>query len=234
MKSVRKLFAVLVLCISVMASTSVVQAATAYSGLTLFPSYNGIGFSGQTSITISSGKAHAGAKVMASPSASAGLMGVQARLYRSSGALVTSSSTVYNSAGTSSISVSTSKVSGGGNYYGSGIAYVYKGNGYNTYSMPQSPIQGLSVKEISRNQKGEIYGSEYFLNMQGISPDLILAIGTNGKEGYVRAEDLNSEVNTLEEALMYVPADFEIPLYEEDGETIIGSFLVEVPEVIEE
>lgn len=92
-----------------------------------------------------------------------------------------------------------------------------------------SPAQTLSEVDVVRNENGEIYGSECDLLPCGIQPDLISAIGVDGTEGYVRDEDINYAPQTLEEALTYTSINREIPLYEEDGETVIGSFLVETP-----
>ena len=74
--------------------------------------------------------------------------------------------------------------------------------------------------EIQKNESGEIYGSEIFLNLIGIQPDLILAVGTNGETGYVKASDLDmDEATTPEEAIeqMNNYVSYIIPLYESDG-----------------
>lgn len=83
---------------------------------------------------------------------------------------------------------------------------------------------------IRTNQNGEIYGSELFLSEIGVEPDLILAIGINNVCGYVRASDLEPVINSPEEALEYqqtLEPSKTIPLYEEDGTTIIGSFVID-------
>ena len=113
---------------------------------------------------------------------------------------------------------------------------------YVTYTTEPTPYvsKGGSVMEvrnsagdeisIQSNVKGEIYGPECELNEIGIEPDLILAMGKDGTVGYVKAADLEGpEINTPEEALadqMQRPGQREIPLYLEDGETVIGSFVV--------
>ena len=57
---------------------------------------------------------------------------------------------------------------------------------------------------------------------------LILAMGNGGTIGYVKSADLEGpEVRTPEEALAYQrqrPDRREIPLYAEDGVTVIGTF----------
>ena len=55
------------------------------------------------------------------------------------------------------------------------------------------------------------------------------AIGVDGTEGYVKEADINAVPQTLEEALEYTPTAYEVPLYEEDGETVIGTFIFVLP-----
>lgn len=58
---------------------------------------------------------------------------------------------------------------------------------------------------------------------------MILAEGTGGTIGYVKAADLNAgEVSSPDGVLIYqeMASLRTIPLYESDGETIIGSFVV--------
>ena len=77
------------------------------------------------------------------------------------------------------------------------------------------------------NENGQTYGSASACNYEDL-PDLIQAVGTNGKEGYVYRTDLECEQpNNPEEAVEYVKRwqkSRTIPLYENDGITIIGDF----------
>lgn len=78
--------------------------------------------------------------------------------------------------------------------------YNSKGT-YDTLSTMKTPYVTLSSElqniEITQNNAGEIYGSEYFLNPK--SP----------------AEAVNGENN-----------DYSIPLYDKEGLTVIGTFTV--------
>ena len=58
--------------------------------------------------------------------------------------------------------------------------------------------------------------------------DLMLAEGENRTNGYVKKEDLNGpQPKTPEEAVKLNEAKpREIPLYDVDGETVIGKFFV--------
>lgn len=92
--------------------------------------------------------------------------------------------------------------------------------------MYSSPIQTAALTPICTNENGKIYGSEYFLNTNGIEPDLILAEGISGIEGYVKSEDINKYADSLEEAMNFDSSTYTIPVYNVDGETIIDYFIV--------
>lgn len=78
------------------------------------------------------------------------------------------------------------------------------------------------------NEFGETYG------VQGdspVSPDLIRVSASNGATGYVRSKDLNGPTPTSpEQAMEWQEANKgksrEIPVYKEDGRTVIGSFRI--------
>jgi hypothetical protein len=78
------------------------------------------------------------------------------------------------------------------------------------------------------NENGQTYG------IQGdspIPPDLIQAMTTDGKTGYVLAKDLEQPMpDSPEQALEWQKANAgktrSIPVYEQDGRTIIGEFII--------
>ena len=83
------------------------------------------------------------------------------------------------------------------------------------------------------NSKGETYGPN-MPEVYGSSPDLVLAMGTKGEEGYIRASEADyggypGTVNNPEEALAYMewlktqPATRYVPLYDSEG-NVIGQF----------
>lgn len=164
-----------------------------------------------------------------------GYLGVNARMYNSSGTLIKSSGWEYNDTPLLGIANMTPiYYTSAGTYYGRGQVRVYNGNGYNIYTTTRSPyIQAHSLKnlEINVNENNEIYGSEYFLEQYDIHPDLISAIGDNGNEGYVKATDLEEpEPNSLADAVKYqknLQSERKINLYENDGITVIGTYTVE-------
>ncbi len=87
-----------------------------------------------------------------------------------------------------------------------------------------------AAKGYPVNSKGETYGSEGMSEVYGSSPDLVLAMGTNGEEGYIRwSDDPGSCVRNPDEAMVYMewqkterPAMY-IPLYDCEG-NVIGRF----------
>lgn len=229
-KNKKKLFAVL-LCVLILSSSVVVQAYTESSWL-IFPSVEGVTYKGKTSTHGNGSAMWANATTMASKGVAGGRMGSLARLYLN-GSLVKSTGVIYNDGGAQSIIASTPTNSTRGNYKAGGTSYIYNPStgSYSAHTLINSPAQTFSDSEVEiiRNENGEIYGSEYELLLYGIQPDLVSAIGVDGTEGYVKEADINAVPQTLEEALEYTPTAYEVPLYEEDGETVIGTFIVDVP-----
>jgi hypothetical protein len=88
------------------------------------------------------------------------------------------------------------------------------------------------------NDSGQSYGSAAQATSPANEPDLIAAQTTDGKEGYVRKSDLDrasgataaKSFKTPAEALAWQAAegriDHPIPVYEKDGKTVIGMFVV--------
>ncbi|GMQ64192.1 hypothetical protein [Vallitalea maricola] len=163
-----------------------------------------------------------------------GYMGLQARLYNSSGVLVHSTDWTYNSGEAGMMGKGGATISKIGTYYAKGRVRMYNGNGYNTYTTNSTPyvqFYNASMLTYSLNTSNETYGSDYNSEFIGEVPDLILAEGINGIVGYVRADDLNDNYEPLspEEAISYQDSKIsqrEIPLYDKDGTTIIDTFLI--------
>lgn len=78
-----------------------------------------------------------------------------------------------------------------------------------------APIEGT----VETNSAGQTYGSGW------LNPDLIEAIGVNGVHGYVLADELDAVgKKTSPDDEVSIPST--IPLYAEDGVTVIGAFKV--------
>jgi len=79
------------------------------------------------------------------------------------------------------------------------------------------------------NENGMSYGSGAGIDADDPGPDLIAAHGTNGRCGFVRASDRQQDLpRSPEEASAYMadvdPDGRDIPLYAQDGVTVIGRF----------
>lgn len=83
------------------------------------------------------------------------------------------------------------------------------------------------------NERGLAYGP-HIENMK--EPDLILVEEQNGMMGYVKQTDLAGQIpeNPEEACMLNQQKSYSIPTYLQDGETVIGSFLIETSEVVEE
>lgn len=87
---------------------------------------------------------------------------------------------------------------------------------------------------------GKTYGSALLADEVGQQPDLILAEGCDGVEGYVLAEDLRPDAVEPDEVRAYME-EMErragetdtIPLYDLEG-NVIGEFPVQIPDITEE
>lgn len=82
-----------------------------------------------------------------------------------------------------------------------------------------------------KNKNGQAYGSATDATSPETEPELISAIGVDGTKGYVLKKDIDGEQpKSPEEAIAIQnsrsPGGRDIPLYDVDGETVIGVFHV--------
>lgn len=92
----------------------------------------------------------------------------------------------------------------------------------------QSHTNPLNYPE---NKNGQTYGSAADATYSGTEPELISAMGVDGTKGYVLKKDIDGEQpKSPEEAIAIQnsrsPGGRDIPLYDVDGETVIGVFHV--------
>ncbi len=99
--------------------------------------------------------------------------------------------------------------------------------------IPDNPVEEMIVPNYTVNEQGETYGSAPYVYGKIVKePDLISAIGVDGVKGYVKATDLNGpSFSSPEEAIAYqekmqAAGSRSIPLYESDGRTEIGEFIL--------
>ncbi len=81
----------------------------------------------------------------------------------------------------------------------------------------------VSINGYPVNENGESYGPD--IKNSETSPDLIL-VQSGDVLGYVKASDLNDNVDSLADAISSKPVSKTIPIYLEDGTTVIGEFYV--------
>lgn len=105
---------------------------------------------------------------------------------------------------------------------------------------PEGGASSVSIPaaEYPKNAQGQTFGSAADAASPDQEPDLILVVATNGREGYVRKVDLDEangqaaaeSFTSPEDALAWQEAegrgDRSVPVYEHDGVTQVGTFLV--------
>jgi hypothetical protein len=101
--------------------------------------------------------------------------------------------------------------------------------------LQSQPPATEALTDWPTNANGLTYGSALFATSPQDEPDLIAALATNGKVGYVYKSDLDGPApSTPQEALSLQAASAGktrvIPVYEVDGSTVIGEFLTEPTE----
>ncbi|QTH41062.1 hypothetical protein J4772_26415 [Cohnella sp. LGH] len=93
-------------------------------------------------------------------------------------------------------------------------------------------ISSCSEKRVIDDHINTVNSKKYELQAPELNSDLIYAEGIDGTLGYVRSEDLNPDYQSPKEAveqeLRKKPSNYKkIPLYDSDGVTVIGEFLIE-------
>ncbi|WP_152682978.1 hypothetical protein [Paenibacillus sp. VT-400] len=109
---------------------------------------------------------------------------------------------------------------------------VSSGSGLSQYTNVKNKMNQFHITSLyPKNKNGQTYGSAVYATSPETEPDLILAFGVDGKEGYLLKKDMEGELpKTPEEAIAMQnsrsPEGRDIPLYDKDGETVIGVFRV--------
>ena len=104
-------------------------------------------------------------------------------------------------------------------------------------STPDAEPSPGRVPNYPVNAVGQSYGQIEIDVLPEFEPDLILATATNGREGYIETAELDAitgaNVSSPEEAVAWQleqdaasPKPTTINVYESDGSTVVGSFLV--------
>lgn len=87
----------------------------------------------------------------------------------------------------------------------------------------------IPVVEYKTNDSGETYGSAVGVVDPENEPDLIQAVATNGREGYVRKTDLVEPAPASPEEASQLRATLgrAIPVYSSDGKSVVGEFVIQ-------
>lgn len=146
-------------------------------------------------------------KARSSQTVAAGTMKVQARLAQGMNGNVVASSKVKSNARGTSVSTSISKSSLASGFRSVGLVWIHD------TPLSCTPIVAASLaNELPINANGQTYGSA-FDDEQGLTPDLLAVVADSGLEGYVLYEQFVDE-----------NAPDQIPVYDVEGETVIGTF----------
>lgn len=242
-KTYKRCFSIIIALALVLINVSVVRAGIDTSPYIQHNIYS-YTYNDRAVIHTSSGTAWATTEIYTSgyTNVPIGYMGAAAQLFTAEGALCRSTSMVLNSTSTSSHAVSTATHSAASGYYSMGITAYYNGSGYNNYFTTTTPILSLKssllsatlkapVVEYAENENGQTIGSAYIAAISGDMPDLVKAVTVDGKVGYVYAQDITYDMPANPEEALAMNALAQsnptIPVYAEDGTTVIGYFQFE-------
>jgi hypothetical protein len=109
---------------------------------------------------------------------------------------------------------------------------------------PGGPVNPNIHRALPTNAKGQTFGAVTDVSSPDDAPDLILAVATNGKTGYVLRSELyaaeGDNVKSPEEAVQWqknIDAQVKaghgavvLTVYESDGVTKVGVFVVRPPQ----
>ncbi|MGC5164703.1 hypothetical protein ACLQ3J_18475 [Rhodococcus sp. DT1] len=197
-----------------------------------------------TSTIINSPNLRAESKIYSSfgQTVPSGEIGVRARLF-SSGALCEATTYRYNTGPVAQFTYGTTNTCGAGWYNSHGFTAVWDGT--STYkealTFPTDPLwwepaaarSSTTEPEVTpasipsgTNADGLTYGSGASATTEADFPDLVAAIGDDGTTlGFVRKSDLvEAPAANPEEASAGANAGRTVPLFDEDGQTQVGSF----------
>ncbi|SHO51747.1 hypothetical protein [Anaerocolumna xylanovorans] len=174
-------------------------------------------------------------------------MGAGAQLFSADGALCKSGGVVYNTSPTSVLSVGTGRYTGPSGFFSMGLATYYNGSGYNNFWTTSTPTLYINAGRaaalmapaplLPENENDQTLGNAYVAQITGELPDLVSAVTTDGVKGYVYSQDIQPKTPSDPQEALAMNAEIfsnpSIPVYAEDGTTIIGTFQF-TPQIISE
>lgn len=165
-----------------------------------------------------------------------GTIGVYPRGYHSNGALAEAGEWSYTDIRATGFDCPIYLYDIPGYLYSKGMTALWNGDSYTTKSTTASPNaeaqSSVSIMKVQVNSSGQTFGTTINATSIEDEPDLILAEGVDGNQGYVKSSDLNADMpKSPEEAVKMMKskslneARF-IPLYDSEGKTVIGKFKI--------
>lgn len=234
MKRVRK--SVFVCCLAVCCAVSSILPAHAgtVTSLKKTETQLGITYTYYATLGATTNSLVASTKVNADQTIPAGYVGCQVWILSEADYPVCMSDMVYNTSpckGTGVYLEALDIEEDDGYFYAIGGVKFYTQYGYRettTYETPFNKVTStLTRSNPTVSESGRAEGLGF---MDSIQSGLIPAVGQNGISGYIKASDIQQpEINSPEEAVAYMetlPPQRTIPLYADDGTTVIDTFLV--------
>lgn len=189
----------------------------------------GITFTNFTTITTSGKYASGSTTIVANKNVAANQIGAHCNLYNAAtGKVVKTADWKYNSSSTSSLKNTTPQINQAGKYFTRGTTRAWDGNAYYTTSAYESPKLTAKSMNLEISEK-ELEERQYLYE----NKNMIAAVGINDIDGYVSIDDLMGETPKSNEEVKVLMASRKnrsfrtIPLYDTDGETIIGSYRID-------
>jgi hypothetical protein len=169
-------------------------------------------------------------------------IGVRTGLYNYSGQLCKQTRWATNSYRATGMSALSGDYNITGVYYAMGDVKIYSGNDWEEYTSLQTgtvsytssngikssqPLLELETEGYKTNSNNMTYGSGLGKFIFGKAPDLVSVVGLNGRSGYVYQDELDVERTSLSGKVIETNDPVRVPVYMEDGVTLVDYFEIE-------
>lgn len=206
--------------------------ASAQSKPVTTPYINGRKYTIYTKVTVTSTYAKGSISVTPNKEVPSGYIGTHCNLYNAAtGRVVATKDWSTNPVPVVGFSSETPTRSLKGRYFTRATAKLYNGNGYTVKGANQSPelvlrmIEGINITDEELKERQYLYDTK----------NMIAALGVNDLEGYILIDDLYDEGNNPVSPDEFLELERKnrdrgyrmIPLYDSDGNTIIGEYRID-------
>lgn len=210
-----------------------VQPRSSFSGDVLTFKVNGKEYKAYTGVKKIDGLYGYSTVACTAGAVGAGYLGAHSNLYNNkTGRIEKAGDWKYNTEKSATVLSRTSSTKTEGKYFTKGTVKVYNTStkAFVGKTLSYSPVityaqMGLELQQSELEERETLYETK----------GMIAATGENNKDGYIKESDLYDEANqpkTIEDIPKYEAkykgmSTRSIPLYDKDGETIIGEFLID-------